>query len=145
MTETTSGRRVRVIAIALIRNRDRLLLMAVHESDGRLIGWRPLGGEVEFGERAEDAVKRELIEEIAQPIDKLALRCVLENLFAEGGQPGHEVVFVFDADLADETAYATPRFDFIDVDTSLRAEWVSLDDLKAGPAPLFPVGLLDRL
>jgi hypothetical protein len=43
---------VRPIAVGVVRRRDELLLMAVRDDDGTLKGWRPLGGAIEFGERA---------------------------------------------------------------------------------------------
>ena len=137
--------RVRVIATALIRRQNELLLMAVRDSTGQLTGWRPLGGAVEFGERAADAVKREFIEELGQPIRDLRPLCVLENLFVDDNQPGHEVVFVFDADFQDAAAYDVRQFDFADGSANLVAQWVDLRHFREGRFLLFPDGLSDRL
>lgn len=137
--------RLRVIAIALIRRRDELLLMAVRDRDGQLSGWRPLGGAVEFGERAVDAVKREFVEELGEPIRDLHQVCVLENLFVEDNRPGHEIVFVFGADFQNAAAYGVPQFDFADGGANIVAQWVALRDFREGRAVLFPDGLLARL
>jgi ADP-ribose pyrophosphatase YjhB (NUDIX family) len=61
---------IRPIAIGVIRRDDRLLVMAVRDDHDNLKGWRPLGGTIEFGERAADALKREFIEELDQPIQE---------------------------------------------------------------------------
>ena len=119
--------------------------MAVQDSTGQLVGWRPLGGAVEFGERAVDALKREFIEELGEPIRDLRPLCVLENLFVYDKQPGHEIVFVFDAHFQDAAAYDTQQFKFLDGDANLVAQWVDLRHLREGRFPLFPDGLLDRL
>ena len=136
---------MRVIATGLVRRRDELLLMAVQDSTGQLVGWRPLGGAVEFGERAVDALKREFIEELGEPIRDLRPLCVLENLFVYDKQPGHEIVFVFDAHFQDTAAYGTQQFKFLDGDANLVAQWVDLRHFREGRFPLFPDGLLDRL
>jgi ADP-ribose pyrophosphatase YjhB (NUDIX family) len=53
---------VRPIAIGVVRRHKELLLMAVRNDDGHVSGWRPLGGSIEFGERAADALEREFAE-----------------------------------------------------------------------------------
>jgi ADP-ribose pyrophosphatase YjhB (NUDIX family) len=50
---------VRPIAIGIVRRGDELLLMVVRSDDGAIKGYRPLGGSIEFGERAAEALKRE--------------------------------------------------------------------------------------
>ncbi|MGE3834231.1 MAG: NUDIX domain-containing protein, partial [Acidimicrobiia bacterium] len=85
--------------MALVRRpSDGALLVAAAPGDDFE---RPLGGRVEFGERAEDAVRREFLEEIGQPLGEVRLLAVVENLFRVGGIDGHEVVFLFHATLED--------------------------------------------
>jgi ADP-ribose pyrophosphatase YjhB (NUDIX family) len=69
------------------------------------IFYSPPGGGVEFGERAVDAARRELREELAAEVCGLTLLGVLENIFTFEGQPGHEIVFVFEARFADAALY----------------------------------------
>jgi 8-oxo-dGTP pyrophosphatase MutT (NUDIX family) len=136
---------VRPIAVGLIRRGDDLLLMAVRSDDGAIKGYRPLGGSIEFGERAADALKREFVEELGLSLAEPTLLTVLENLYTHHGTTGHEIVFVFEAALTDETAYRTERFSFEDGGVRNDVEWVALARFRAGEAALFPVGLLDRL
>ncbi len=96
---------IRPIAIGVIRRDDRLLVMAVRDDDDNLEGWRPLGGTIEFGERAADALKREFIEELDQPIEEPTPLTVLENFYLHHGTHGHEIVFAFEAAFANEEAY----------------------------------------
>ena len=91
-----------------------MLLMTVTEDDGRLKGWRPVGGSIEFGERAADALKREFAEELNQEIRDQRLLCVLENLYSHNDSPGHEIVFVFEAEFADAEAYKGEHYNFVD-------------------------------
>ena len=62
---------------------------------------RLLGGHVEFGEPAADAVVREIVEELHAELAQVTLLGVIENVFTYACAPGHEVVFVYAATVAD--------------------------------------------
>ncbi|GAA3602796.1 NUDIX hydrolase [Microlunatus ginsengisoli] len=62
---------------------------------------RMLGGHVEFGERARDAVVREIAEELGTELSEVSPIGVLESIFRFAGRPGHEVVFLYAATIAD--------------------------------------------
>ena len=89
--------RIRPIAICLFCNGDQILVAEGYDSSKQYHFCRPLGGEIEFGERSQNAVRREIQEEIGAAIESLKLIGVVENIFLREGQPGHEVVFVYDA------------------------------------------------
>src|SRR5262245_10442951 len=91
--------RIRVIAVALIYRGTDVLVMSVQGDGGTVKGWRALGGAIEFGESAEEAVAREFLEEIGKPVRCSKQLCVLENLYSHEGARGHEVVFAFEAEL----------------------------------------------
>ena len=61
---------------------------------GRLL-WSLPKGHIEPGETAEEAVKRELVEEAAFQIDVLKPLYLSENLFVESGEYRHEVILYF--------------------------------------------------
>lgn len=61
---------------------------------------------MEFGERAADAIRREVQEEIQQEITQLKYLNVLENIFTFDGKAGHEIVFVYSAVFIDQRMYA---------------------------------------
>ena len=66
---------------------------------------RPLGGRVEFGEHAADAVCRELQEEIGRHLTGIHLLGVLEDIFQRDGAGTVRRFFIFAASLADKAAY----------------------------------------
>jgi ADP-ribose pyrophosphatase YjhB (NUDIX family) len=136
---------VRPIAIGLVRRGDKLLLMVVRGDDGAIKGYRPLGGSIEFGERAADALKREFAEELGLAVTEPVLLTVLENLYTHHGAAGHEIVFVFETALADESAYRRDGFSYEDGGVRNDVAWVALARFRAGEAELFPTGLLDHL
>lgn len=55
---------IRGKAITLAKHNNRLLVCEVLNDDGNHKGWCPLGGGIEFGETAENALKREIHEEL---------------------------------------------------------------------------------
>jgi ADP-ribose pyrophosphatase YjhB (NUDIX family) len=75
---------VRAIAVALVYRGSDVLVMAVKDDSGALKGWRPLGGAIEFGESAQQAVTREFLEEIGK-----AVRCVKQLCLGQGRERGH--------------------------------------------------------
>jgi ADP-ribose pyrophosphatase YjhB (NUDIX family) len=135
---------VRPIAVGVIRRHEELLLMAVRNDNGAIKGWRPLGGSIEFGERAVDALRREFAEEVGLAIAEPTLLTVLENLYSHHGATGHEIVFVFEARLADDIHYSRAAFSFDDGGVR-KVRWVALAHFLRGVAELFPAGLLERL
>ena len=137
---------IRLLALCVFRAGDRILVSHVVDPRGGALYHRPLGGGVEFGEAAADAVRREMREELGAEITDVALLGVLENRFVYDGEPRHEVVFVFDARFADAALY---RRDALPVteegDGWSDARWVSLAEFAAGRARLVPGGLLELL
>lgn len=136
---------IRVIAICVFSDQGRILLaQGIDPSTGERF-FRPLGGEVEFGERAADAVRREIREELALEIEAPNLTGVLENHFTYGGKASHEIVFVFDARFANPSVYASPEIPMVEAVWSGPAIWKRLDELHVGPQPVYPEGLLALL
>lgn len=91
--------------VVIRRPRDGAVLVSTGEdADGNRFE-RPLGGHAEFCESAADTACREIREEIAQELRDVRLLHVLENIFELDGVAGHEVVFLFEARFADDSAY----------------------------------------
>lgn len=133
--------KVRPIAVGLLRRGSELLVAAVCRDDGSIKGWRPLGGEIEFGERAADTLTREFDEELGAAVVVGDLLFVLENLFEHEGAKGHEVVFVFEAEFEDRQLYGKDRHVFSDGGISAFATWIAMEDFQKGAQQLYPEGL----
>jgi ADP-ribose pyrophosphatase YjhB (NUDIX family) len=138
--------RIRAIALCVIRHQDRIL---VNESEDAAKGerfFRPLGGGIDFGERAEDAARRELLEEIEAEVADVRLLGVLENIFTFNGKPRHEVLFIFEADLVDRSLHQRELIEGeLHKHEPIRATWQPLDRFTRGEAILYPSGLLELL
>lgn len=137
---------IRPIAVCLIRNGDRILVSDGVDPETGGVYCRPLGGSIEFGERARDAVVREIREELGVEIREVRLLGVLENLFTLDGQQGHEIVFVFDARFVDESLYQRAKLPFHEAGwRDADARWFDLSTAKEDPARLVPEGLIEFL
>jgi 8-oxo-dGTP pyrophosphatase MutT (NUDIX family) len=138
-------RKPRVVALAWIR-RPGTNEILVSNSRDELIGerfQRLFGGGVEFGERGDEALRREFDEELGVALGEARLAGVVENLFVFEGLPGHEVMLIYESGFADPLRYETDVFRGIEDEPKIGV-WRDLD--HPDPAvPLYPTGLLDTL
>ena len=96
---------IRAKAVCLFRQDDRVLLMQSFDPAKNEHYLMPIGGGIEFGELAIDAIQREVMEEIQQSICNLRRLHILENIFTFDAQQGHEIVFIYSADLNNISEY----------------------------------------
>ncbi|MEE8422563.1 MAG: NUDIX domain-containing protein [Dehalococcoidia bacterium] len=138
--------RLRVIAIAAVIHRDHVLLAEGFDSVKQQTFYRALGGEVEFGETAEAAAVRELIEETGRRIEVIERLGVIENLFTLEGQPGHEVVFEFIARFAPgEEPDDLSTIEADEGGAKFLVRWLPLAEVLAGTHRVYPDGIAERL
>ena len=105
---------IKAVAI-ILRARDGALLVVENTDPATGIGYqRGLGGQVEFGEKSEETVVRELNEEIGEAVRVVKLLGVLENHFSYAGALAHEIVFVHEAEFVNPEAYERATFTFLD-------------------------------
>ncbi len=142
--------RIRPIAVCVFWRRRRPDQILVEEGYDRVKGqrfFRPLGGGIEFGERAQDALAREMREELDAAIANVRLLGVLENIFMYEGARGHEIVFVYDAEFRDRGMYEGREVQGYRVETGAGfvARWRSPEEIRGKNARLVPEGLADLL
>jgi ADP-ribose pyrophosphatase YjhB (NUDIX family) len=134
---------VRPIALCVIRRHGNLLVFEGYDTVKKDHFYRPLGGTIEFGERSSVTAAREMVEELNTEIRNVRWLGVLENIFTVHGQPGHEIVMLYEADFVDKTMYErSPIWGQEDDGSPIKAVWKPLDDFKAGRGRLVPEGLL---
>ena len=131
------------MALAVIRDGPRLLVRRYTAPNGDRY-YRPLGGAVEFGERAAQAVKREILEEIEAEIEQVRHLTTVENIFERDGERAHQIEFLFEAQLVDRALYAADVINGIE-SSGKRIEAVWLDLSEPLDGPLYPEGLRDLL
>lgn len=136
---------IRPKAVAVIRRGDEVLLSFARDPETGDRYARLLGGGIEFGERAEDTVRRELREEIGVEIADVRKLGVLENMFTHDGRDHHEIIFVFEASFADPAMYARASFVVDEAVCDGPAEWVSLARVRSRELVFYPVELIALL
>ncbi|WP_404447656.1 tetratricopeptide repeat protein [Microbacterium marinum] len=136
-----SRRRIRAIAVGLLV-RDGWVLAEQYgdiAGDGFL---RAPGGGIDVGERAVDAMHREIREELGASLTDAALWEIVENIYDRPGHVGHEIAYVFGIRSTElEALGRSDRIDVLDGDTSVG--WYRIADLRAARVPFYPVGMLD--
>jgi 8-oxo-dGTP pyrophosphatase MutT (NUDIX family) len=137
---------IRPKAVCTVQRGAEILVSAAHDSVKDETYYGPLGGGIEFGEIAADAVRREMVEELGAELVDVRLLGVLENIFTYEGRPGHEIVFVFLGRFADATLYEHDELRWTESDgTQWVATWMPLEHFAPGGPPLYPTGLYGLL
>jgi ADP-ribose pyrophosphatase YjhB (NUDIX family) len=139
------GRRIRPKAVCVCWRGTDILVGEAFDRTKNETFYGPPGGGVEFGERAADTVKREMMEELNAGISGVRQIGVLENIFVYEGEPGHELTFVFEAVLDSTEFYEREEIDGIEGLHPYKVRWMALDQFGAGGAPLYPEGLYELL
>lgn len=134
---------IRNLAICVFRHGTRILVARGFDDVKNEAFLRPLGGEVEFGETAVDALRREIREELGAEIADPARIGIVENVFEYRGQPSHEIVFVFDAKFVDTALYEQESLPLDEPVWDGEARWIDLRDPL--PWALYPAGLVSLL
>ncbi|HEY7644168.1 MAG TPA: NUDIX domain-containing protein [Hyphomicrobiales bacterium] len=136
---------IKVKTMALFAAKGRTLVMVCFDKVKQQRFHRLLGGHVEFGETSEEALKREMREELGTEVAVLSLLQVMQNRFVFEGRPHHEVVFIHHVRFLDETF--NRREDLYNLEPHLDEPfiWIPLAEATAGPVPLYPAADYPRL
>jgi 8-oxo-dGTP pyrophosphatase MutT (NUDIX family) len=129
---------IRPIAICVCRDGERILVFEGHDSRKGEVFHRPLGGSIEFGERGEEAVRREFREEIGADLGEVRYLGMLENIFTYEGRGGHEIVLVYDGRLKDERLYQKDSITGDELGEAFTATWKRLDEFGPGKLIVYP-------
>ena len=140
-----SAKKIRIVSVAAVRRADgALLVQRGTAADGDEQFHRLIGGGEDFGETAEQAVVRELDEELGAAIVGVRLLGWVENRFTWAGRPAHELLAVHVGEVRDERVLSTDDLGPIP-GTDSTVHWVPVDELLDGPRALYPDGLADLL
>ena len=138
--------RIRALALCLLRRADGAILVAPgYDPVKQQRFYRPLGGGIDFGERAEDAARRENREELGAEVTDLRLVATFENIFTYLGQPGHELIWLYEGRFEDASLYEKDVLIATEGDARFEVHWVGMDVFNAQKATLYPEGLLEML
>ena len=138
---------IRPLAICLFSHDDKILVSEEYDPTKGKTFYRPLGGGIKFGEHSIEAIHREVMEEIGAEGKDLFYLGTPENIFTFNGEPGHEIVQVYDGALVESELYEQVVISGheADVDLSMKVVWKSLDEFGPGKSILYPEGLLELI
>ena len=136
---------IRVLALGLIRNGDRLFVSEGFDPVKQETFYRALGGGVDFGETSLAALQREFQEEIQAELTNIHYLGCIENIFIYNGQPGHELIQFYECDFADSRFYQLEELMFSEGQSQHKALWVPSDRFRSGELKLVPEVCLNYL
>ncbi|GAB4418914.1 MAG: NUDIX hydrolase [Anaerolineales bacterium] len=138
---------IRPLVICLFRHNRKILVSEECDPAKDEIFYRPLGGGIEFGEHSTEALRRELKEEIGAEVKDLVYLGTLENIFTFNGEPGHEIVQVYDGELVESGLYEQAVISGYEaeLDLPMKVMWKGLDEFGPGGLILYPAGLFEFL
>jgi len=137
---------IRSVSLCVLLNENRILVFEGYDKVKDETFYRPLGGGIEFGETAEEAVRRELREEINAELDDVRFLGVLENIFTLNSDSYHEIVMIHDGVLKESGLYEQAVIEGEEANGEIiRAMWKSLDEFGEGKSILYPNRLLELL
>jgi 8-oxo-dGTP pyrophosphatase MutT (NUDIX family) len=141
------GKRIRALALALIRKDDEILVEEGRDEVKNETFFRLLGGVIDFGEKGADAVQRELREELGvdSEVKPRVAVATLENVFTYEGEPCREIVSIYECSLRDDSLYSLGRWESHEQTRNgivvHKVEWKRLDDFHRTSDILYPEGL----
>lgn len=128
----------RVKAMCLFVYNGKTLASKGYDQHKNEVFYRVIGGTINFGEKSEDGIRREIREELKCEIENLKLIDVVENIFTYQGQQRHEIAFLYKGDLTNKDLYRQEKIHIVEPDGEFDAEWVPINDILSGKITLYP-------
>lgn len=129
---------IRVKAMCLFYHDGKILVSRGHDPVKKEDFFRILGGSMNFFETSEEAVRREIREELQSEIEDLKFFEVIENLFIYRGGKGHQITFLYTGRLARKELHQQNPIHIVEETHEFDAEWVPVEDVLTGKTPLYP-------
>ena len=111
--------------------------------------YRLLGGTVEPGEPEDEALGRELREELGAEVEVGSRLAEIDNVFTYEGEQWHDLCLVYECTLQEEDLYARDHWNAEESTPSglvlHRVSWKHVEKFGPGGAILYPEGLLELL
>ncbi|WP_416840542.1 NUDIX hydrolase [Haloferax sp. DFSO52] len=140
-----SSRDIRPVVLGVVWRDDELLVGRGYDPGTDESFWRPLGGGIEFGEHSEEAVCREFDEELGVEVAHTEFITHIENRFTFDGTQYHEIVFLYEADIADETVYEQDVMTGYEeaIDEEFEVRWIPVSSFESRDRTLYPEAIVD--
>jgi ADP-ribose pyrophosphatase YjhB (NUDIX family) len=139
-------RSIRVAARCLFRHKGQILTISGQDPDKPEPHYGVPGGGVKFGETSEQALRREMREELGAGITDLDLLLVSEEIHEVQGQAYHAIVFLYEGRFVDPGFYDRPVIPYVEgPDPRAVATWMPILTFVSGEKRLLPEQLVEIL
>jgi ADP-ribose pyrophosphatase YjhB (NUDIX family) len=137
----------RANTLGIIIKNDYILLeeQTGKHSMGHGLFYRPIGGTIEFGERSDETLLREYMEELGVEIIIIRYLTCIENIYKIHEKTGHEITQLYLAEFKDKTLYQKEIFTVREADRITYAKWIQKEEVVTGKKILYPEGLSELL
>lgn len=139
-------RSIRVAARCLFRHKGQILTISGQDPGKPEPHYGVPGGGVEFGETSEQALRREMREELGAEITDLDLLAVSEEIHNVLGQPSHGIVFLYEGRFVDPGFYCRAVMPYVEgPEPRAKATWMPVSAFVSGEKRLLPERLVEIL
>jgi ADP-ribose pyrophosphatase YjhB (NUDIX family) len=128
----------RIKAMCIFTHSGKLLATKGYDKNKDETYYRLVGGSVNFGEKSEDGIRREIREELQCDVENITFSKVIENIFTYEGKDGHEIVFLYRGDLSDKGLYEKEKIHIVEPYGEFDAEWILVSDVLSEKVKLYP-------
>jgi ADP-ribose pyrophosphatase YjhB (NUDIX family) len=130
----------------LLRHRGQILTISAQDPDKPEPHYSVPGGGVEFGETSEQALRREMREELGAEIADLNLLFVSEEVFVVQGQIYHAIVLLYEGRFVDSGFYNQAVIPYVEgPEPRANATWMPASVFVSGDKRLIPQRLVKML
>ena len=137
---------IQCVAHGLAVFKAKVLVYNVKDQVRKKTFFRLIGGHIDFGEEASNALIREFKEEINADIKIVKQLDVFENIFFYKGKKQHEFVSLFKIDFYDKKIYSEKNIIGNEgPDRQYTANWVSIDEFRNKNKLLYPPNVMEYL
>ncbi|RNA69915.1 NUDIX hydrolase [Alteribacter keqinensis] len=135
---------IRTLAVCVFSNNGSILVAEGYDYVKNEYFYRPVGGGIDHGEKSEDAVVREVKEELGTSVKGVTYLGTIENIFTFNGKKGHEIVQVYDAAFTDPAYYDKESFEGVESNGEMfKLLWISIEEMKKRKLNVVPEDLVN--
>lgn len=127
---------IRPIVLGIAIKDNKILVAEGFDEKKNEYFYRALGGGIEFGERSEEALKREFLEELGIEIEIDKYLGISENIFEFNGRKAHELALMYKINIKDEDY--KENYVINDDKGQFKGLWIDIEECIRGEKILYP-------